>query len=68
VVLGGLGSVWGVVLGAVLLQLLQSWFLGDLSQWVNAFGTSIHNDYLANIDLTQASELLFGIILVIMML
>jgi len=24
VVLGGLGSVWGVVVGAVLLQLLQS--------------------------------------------
>ena len=68
VVLGGLGSVWGVVLGAVVLQLLQSWFLGDLTQWVNAFGTSIHNDYLSSVDLTQASELLFGIILVIMML
>jgi branched-chain amino acid transport system permease protein len=68
VVLGGLGSVWGVVLGAVLLQLLQSWFLGDLTTWVNDFGTSIHNAYLSNVDLTQASELLFGIILVIMML
>ena len=68
VVLGGLGSVWGVVLGAVLLQLLQSWFLGDLTQWVNAFGDSIHSDYLSSIDLTQASELIFGIILVIMML
>lgn len=68
VVLGGLGSVWGVVLGAVLLQLLQSWFLGDLTQWVNAFGDSIHNSYLSSIDLTQASELIFGIILVIMML
>lgn len=68
VVLGGLGSVWGVVLGAVLLQLLQSWFLGDLTQWVNAFGDTIHNNYLSSIDLTQASELIFGIILVIMML
>ena len=27
VVLGGMGSVWGVVLGAAILQLLQSWFL-----------------------------------------
>ena len=27
VVLGGMGSVWGVVAGAVMLQLLQSWFL-----------------------------------------
>jgi branched-chain amino acid transport system permease protein len=68
VVLGGLGSVWGVVLGAVLLQLLQSWFLEDLSQWVNALGDAIHNDYLSQVDLTQASELIFGIILVAMML
>ena len=31
VVFGGIGSVWGVVLGALILQLLQSWFLQDLS-------------------------------------
>ena len=68
VVLGGLGSIWGVVLGAVLLQLLQSWFLGDLTQWVNAFGDSINSNYLSSVDLTQASELIFGLILVLMML
>lgn len=68
VVLGGLGSVWGVVLGAVLLQLLQSWLLGDLTQWVNALGDSLHSNYLSSVDLTQASELIFGIILVLMML
>lgn len=68
VVLGGLGSVWGVVLGAVLLQLLQSWFLGDLTQWVNSFGDTIGSNYLSSLDLTQASELIFGIILVLMML
>jgi branched-chain amino acid transport system permease protein len=68
VVLGGLGSIWGVVLGAVLLQLLQSWFLGDLTQWVNAFGNSINSNYLSSVDLTQASELIFGLILVLMML
>lgn len=68
VVLGGLGSVWGVVFGAVLLQLLQSWFLGDLSQWVNQLGTAIGSNWMSTIDLTQASDLLFGIILVLMML
>ena len=35
VVLGGMGSVWGVVVGAVLLQLLQSWFLQDISGWIH---------------------------------
>lgn len=68
VVLGGLGSVWGVVFGAVLLQLLQSWFLGDLSQWVNQLGTAIGSNWMSTVDLTQASDLLFGIILVLMML
>ena len=41
VVLGGMGSVWGVVLGAVVLQLLQSWFLEDLSGWLHALGRLI---------------------------
>jgi branched-chain amino acid transport system permease protein len=68
VVLGGLGSIWGVVLGAILLQLLQTWFLGSLTQWIDALGTAIGSDYISSLDLTQASELIFGIILVAMML
>ena len=31
IVFGGIGSVWGVVLGAFILQLLQSWWLQDLT-------------------------------------
>ncbi len=68
VVLGGLGSVWGVVVGALLLQLLQSWFLADLSQWLHLLGAAIGVGWLQKIDLTQAIELIFGIILVVMML
>ena len=34
VVLGGMGSVYGVVLAAIILQLLQSWFLQDLTGWM----------------------------------
>jgi branched-chain amino acid transport system permease protein len=68
VVFGGIGSVWGVVVGAVLLQILQSWFLEDLSGWVQAFGTYIGSETLQKVDLTQSIELIFGIILVVMML
>ena len=32
IVFGGIGSVWGVVLGAFILQLLQSWWLQDLTR------------------------------------
>jgi branched-chain amino acid transport system permease protein len=68
VVLGGMGSVWGVVLGAMILQLLQSWFLQDLTQWLHVLGEWVGSDTLQAIDLTQSIELIFGIILVLMML
>ena len=68
IVLGGMGSVWGAIVGAVLLQLLQSWFLPELSIAVQSLGQSIGSGFLANLQLTSASELIFGIILVTMML
>jgi branched-chain amino acid transport system permease protein len=67
IVLGGMGSVAGVVLGALILQLLQSWFLQDLSQWIHALGNLTGIDFLKQIDLVQSIELIFGIILVVMM-
>jgi len=67
VVLGGMGSVAGVVLGALILQLLQSWFLQDLTQWMHALGYFTHIAFLQEIDLVQSIELIFGIILVFMM-
>jgi branched-chain amino acid transport system permease protein len=68
IVLGGMGSVPGVVVGALLLQLLQSWFLQDLTQWLHAFGRLVGSDMLQHIELAQTLELIFGIILVMMML
>jgi branched-chain amino acid transport system permease protein len=68
VVLGGMGSVWGVVLGAVSLQLLQSWFLEDISGWIHDLGNAIGQPWMLRIDLTDSIELIFGLILVFMML
>ena len=68
VVLGGMGSVWGVVLGAVLLELLQSWFLPELTGWCHALGEALGNAWLQRLDFTEAVELIFGIVLVAMML
>ena len=67
IVFGGIGSVWGVVLGAFLLQLLQSWFLQDLTQWIHVFGDLIGVEFLQRVDLVQSIELIFGIVLVVMM-
>jgi branched-chain amino acid transport system permease protein len=68
IVLGGIGSVAGVVLGALILQLLQSWFLQDLTQWTHALGELTGIAFLQKLDLVQSIELIFGIILVVMML
>jgi branched-chain amino acid transport system permease protein len=68
IVFGGIGSVWGVVLGAVILQLLQSWWLQDLTEWLHAAGRLVGNEWMQHIDLVPSIELIFGIILVLMML
>jgi branched-chain amino acid transport system permease protein len=68
VVLGGMGSVWGVVLGAAMLQLLQSWFLPSLTDWTHALGAAVGSHWLRGVDFTQSIELIFGVILVLMML
>jgi branched-chain amino acid transport system permease protein len=68
IVLGGIGSVAGVVVGALILQLLQSWFLQDLTQWIHMLGEWTGIAVLEKVDLVQSIELIFGIILVVMML
>ncbi len=68
VVFGGIGSIWGVVVGAMFLQLLQSWWLQDLTGWLNALGEAVGNAWLSHLDLVPSIELIFGIILVFMML
>jgi len=68
VVLGGMGSVWGVVLGAVLLQLMQTVFLPQVTTWANALGEAVGNHFLATLDLVQWTQLFFGLILIAMML
>ena len=68
IVFGGIGSIWGVVIGAIILQVLQSWFLQDLSQWLHALGRLIGVQWLQRIELASSIELIFGIILVLMML
>ncbi|MGH7120683.1 MAG: ABC transporter permease subunit [Acetobacteraceae bacterium] len=68
IVLGGMGSIWGVVAGAMVLSLLQSWFLPSLSTWVTTLGQATGIGFLQDIDFAQSTELIFGIILVLMML
>jgi branched-chain amino acid transport system permease protein len=60
VILGGLGSVWGVVLGAIVLSFINTYFIP------NTFRSLPHKIGL-NFDLTDLSFGIFGFLLVIMM-
>ncbi len=68
IVFGGIGSVWGAVAGAFFLQLLQSWWLEDLTGWLNSLGRLVGSRWLEHLDLVPSIELIFGFILVFMML
>jgi branched-chain amino acid transport system permease protein len=60
VVLGGLGSIWGVVLGAVTLSFINTRLIPDV---LNTVPSKIGLDF----DLTQLGFGIFGFLLVIMM-
>jgi branched-chain amino acid transport system permease protein len=68
VVLGGMGSIPGVALGALILTIFQSLILGGLNQWAHALGNNLGVAPLKTLDLTQANQLIYGIVLVAMML
>jgi branched-chain amino acid transport system permease protein len=61
VVLGGMGNVWGVIIGALVLSWINSAGMAQIGETVNgALGT--------NIDFPSYNFLIFGVLLVLMML
>jgi branched-chain amino acid transport system permease protein len=60
IILGGLGSIWGVVVGAIVLSYINTYFIP------NTFRSLPHHLGL-NFDLTDLSFGIFGFLLVIMM-
>src|SRR6185312_9013124 len=54
VVLGGMGSIPGVAIGALILTIFQSLVLGGLNGWAHALGNTFNVAGLKSLDLTQA--------------
>jgi branched-chain amino acid transport system permease protein len=61
VVLGGMGNVWGVIIGALVISWINLRGLSQVGDWYN---TQFHT----NVDFPSYNFLVFGIILVLMML
>jgi branched-chain amino acid transport system permease protein len=68
VILGGMGNIYGVILGAILLQGINFYLLPQVNEWVHAIGEALGSPLLANADLPKYNFFLFGVLLVAMML
>ena len=66
VILGGLGNVWGVLVGAAFLAFLNKEGLGDIGAWINAH---IHIfGYRPNFNVPLYESGIYGVIIVVVML
>jgi branched-chain amino acid transport system permease protein len=61
IILGGLGSIWGVVIGAVSLSAINNFLIPDVLN-------SLPRKFGLDFDLTELSFGIFGFLLVIMMI
>jgi branched-chain amino acid transport system permease protein len=68
VILGGMGNIYGVILGAIVLQGINFYLLPQVNEWVHAIGDATGSALLADADLPRYNFFLFGLLLVIMML
>ena len=68
VILGGMGNIYGVILGAILLQGLNFYLLPQINVWVHAIGDALGSPLLSGVDIPKYNFFLFGLLLVLMML
>jgi branched-chain amino acid transport system permease protein len=61
VVLGGMGNVWGVIIGALLIAWINYTGLAQFGNWFNG-------QFNTNVDFVSWNFFVFGVILVLMML
>lgn len=68
VVLGGMGSLRGVILGAMLITLFDRVFLAQLTSMVRAIGRTVGSEVLTTVDLSLWRWFFFGLGLVLVMI
>ncbi|MBA2514301.1 MAG: branched-chain amino acid ABC transporter permease, partial [Solirubrobacterales bacterium] len=67
IILGGIGNIWGALVGALTIQYVDKTLLAWLGNRVNDLGDTIGNKMLSDIQLSGYNFLLFGLALVLMM-
>ncbi|HXW27112.1 MAG TPA: branched-chain amino acid ABC transporter ATP-binding protein/permease [Xanthobacteraceae bacterium] len=68
VILGGMGSIPGVIAGGIVITLFDRIFLAQLTQWTRGLGSALGINALASVDFTLWRWFFFGLGLVVMMI
>jgi branched-chain amino acid transport system permease protein len=68
VILGGIGNMWGVLFGGLLMGAFNFIWVESAAVWVRNLATALNQPWLASIDLANSKLMLFGLALVLMML
>lgn len=67
IILGGMGTIWGVIFGGIVLGLTDRLLLGFVSTTLRFLASNFEITQLNNIDVSQARTFVFGAVLVVMM-
>ena len=67
VVLGGIGNISGVIVGALLIAFVINWVLPNLGGWTATAGHTVGVTQLSSVDYSQYTYIIFGLILITIM-
>jgi branched-chain amino acid transport system permease protein len=68
IILGGMGTIRGVIVGAIVLYVMQSYVLTQLPSILKNFGEENNIEFFVKTDFSGLRYLIYGIALVAMML
>jgi branched-chain amino acid transport system permease protein len=68
VILGGIGNIWGVMFGALVMGWFNFIFVDAAAGWLRGLSTALGQPWLAQIDIANSKMMVFGMALVLMML
>jgi len=72
IILGGIGNIWGVIFGGVVLGFYDRVLTSEASNWLHGLASAVNipvlSPFLSGVDLTQYKFGIFGLALVILML
>ncbi len=67
IILGGIGNIWGVVLGGIILGSFDRILAELINNGIRSVASATGNEFLAGLDVVKAKGFILGIALVVMM-